>query len=123
MTRFRVTAKMAACFVYRDMHDPWLRRLRAAPQEALFEAMPGLRKLTGSIEVPDSLKIRPVDLEATRGHHQPGIVLVGDAFATLCPAAGTGTNKVFTDVERLCNVQIPRWLATEGMNEDKISTF
>ena len=41
---------------------------------------------------------------------QPGIVLVGDAFSTSCPAAGTGTTKVFTDVERLCNVYIPHWL-------------
>ena len=53
-------------------------------------------------------------------HVQPGFVLVGDAFATSCPAAGTGTNKVFTDVERLCNVYIPRWLATPGMGREKI---
>jgi 2-polyprenyl-6-methoxyphenol hydroxylase-like FAD-dependent oxidoreductase len=50
-------------------------------------------------------------------------VLVGDAFATSCPAAGTGTNKVFTDVERLCNRHIPDWLSTDGMAEDKIAAF
>ena len=54
---------------------------------------------------------------------QAGVVLVGDAFATSCPAAGTGTGKVFTDVERLCNVHIPRWLATPGMGADKIAAF
>jgi hypothetical protein len=54
---------------------------------------------------------------------QPGVVLVGDAFATSCPAAGTGTGKVFTDVERLCNVYIPQWLASEGMGVDKIGAF
>ena len=59
----------------------------------------------------------------TEGHRQPGIVLIGDAFATSCPAAGTGTDKVFTDVERLCNVHIPDWLATDGMDEDKIAAF
>ena len=52
-----------------------------------------------------------------------GVVLVGDAFATSCPAAGTGTDKVLTDVERLCNVHIPHWLATDGMGADKIATF
>jgi hypothetical protein len=36
---------------------------------------------------------------------------------------GTGTDKVFTDVERLCNVHIPAWLATDGMDEDKIAAF
>ena len=57
------------------------------------------------------------------GYRQPGIVLVGDAFATTCPVTGTGTDKVFTDVAQLCNVHIPAWLATEGMDEDKIASF
>jgi len=30
---------------------------------------------------------------------------------------------VFTDVERLCNHHIPRWLATPGMSESKIAAF
>jgi 2-polyprenyl-6-methoxyphenol hydroxylase-like FAD-dependent oxidoreductase len=50
-------------------------------------------------------------------------VLVGDAFSTSCPAAGTGTTKVFTDVGRLCNVHIPAWLSTDGMDAQKISQF
>jgi hypothetical protein len=100
-----------------------LRQLREAPQASLFAAMPGLRNLTGNFEVTDFIKIRPVDLYITGGHRQPGIVLVGDAFATSCPAAGTGANKVFTDVERLCNIHIPRWLPTEGMSAEKIGAF
>ena len=50
-------------------------------------------------------------------------MLVGDAFATTCPVTGTGTDKVFTDVAQLCNVHIPAWLATEGMDEAKIAAF
>lgn len=124
MTVFPIGSTMRAnLFVYRDMRDPWLRRLREAPQKTLFAAMPGLRKLTGEFDVSDHIKIRPVDLYVTDGYRQPGIVLVGDAFATSCPAAGTGANKVFTDVERLCNVHIPRWLASPGMGEDKIAAF
>jgi len=73
--------------------------------------------------VSGDVKIRPVDLTVTKGHRQAGIVLVGDAFASSCPAAGTGANKVFTDVERLCNVHIPRWVASDGMGEDKIAAF
>ena len=49
--------------------------------------------------------------------------MVGDAFKTTCPVTGTGTDKVFTDVERLCNVHIPNWLATDGMDADKIGAF
>src|SRR5262245_24156246 len=116
------TVTRANLFVYRDMQDPWLRQLRQAPQETLFALMPGLRKLTGELAVTD-VKIRPVDLAISTGCRQAGIVLVGDAFATSCPAAGTGCNKVFTDVERLCNHYIPRWLASDGMAADKIAAF
>lgn len=124
ITLFPIGRTMRAnLFVYRDMDDPWLQRLRAAPQDTLFALMPGLRPLLGDFTVTDHIKIRPVDLYATRGHLQPGVVLVGDAFATSCPAAGTGARKVLTDVERLCNVHVPQWLATPGMGLDKIAAF
>lgn len=109
--------------VYRAMDDPWLRQMRHAPEAALHALMPRLRRITGEIAVTGPVKIRPADLYVTHGHRQPGVVLVGDAFATSCPAAGTGTDKVFTDVERLCNVHIPDWLATPGMGADKIAAF
>jgi 2-polyprenyl-6-methoxyphenol hydroxylase-like FAD-dependent oxidoreductase len=124
LTLFPIGASMRAnLFVYRDMHDPWLRQMRDAPQETLFGIMPGLRKLTGLFDVTSFVKIRPIDLYVTEGHRQPGIVLVGDAFATSCPAAGTGALKVLTDVERLCNVHIPRWLETPDMPAEKIAAF
>jgi 2-polyprenyl-6-methoxyphenol hydroxylase-like FAD-dependent oxidoreductase len=112
----------ANLFVYTDAHDPWLSQLRQDPKAGLFAAMPRLRPLTGEVEV-SNLKIRPVDLYVSESHLQPGIVLVGDAFATSCPAAGTGCSKVFTDVERLCNIHVPRWLATPGMARDKVESF
>jgi 2-polyprenyl-6-methoxyphenol hydroxylase-like FAD-dependent oxidoreductase len=110
-------------FVYRDMQDPWLRQLRKTPEETLIAAMPGLKNLTGNFTVTGDIRIRPVDLYVSKGHRQPGVVLVGDAFATSCPAAGTGANKVFTDVERLCNLHIPRWLESDGMGVEKIAAF
>jgi 2-polyprenyl-6-methoxyphenol hydroxylase-like FAD-dependent oxidoreductase len=123
VTFFPIGAVMRAnLFVYREMDDPWLREMRHDGSRALFELMPRLRALTGDVEVHD-VKIRPVDLYVSKGHRQAGIVLAGDAFATSCPAAGTGCNKVFTDVERLCNVHIPRWLATPGMGKEKIAQF
>src|SRR5262249_392427 len=124
ITLFPIGATMRAnLFVYRTMDDPWLQELRKAPHQALFALMPRLRKLTGDVEVTGFIKARPVDLYVTRGHRQAGLVLVGDAFATSCPAAGTGVNKVLTDVERLCNVHIPSWLATPGMGAEQIALF
>ena len=116
-------AMRANLFVYRDMHDPWLQKFRAEPATTLFELMPGLRAVMGDFAVEDHVKIRPADLYTTRGHLQPGVVLVGDAFSTSCPAAGTGVRKVLTDVERLCNVYVPKWLATPGLGADKIAEF
>src|SRR5215475_8777544 len=123
LTLFPIGALMRAnLFVYRDMQDPWLRQIRQAPQQALDALLPGLRKLTGATEITD-VKIRPVDLAVSTNYRQAGIVLAGDAFATSCPAAGTGCNKVLTDVELLCNHHIPRWLASDGMGADKIASF
>jgi 2-polyprenyl-6-methoxyphenol hydroxylase-like FAD-dependent oxidoreductase len=124
ITLFPIGSAMRANFmVYRDMNDPWLSEMRHQPDATLFSTMPGLRKLTGDAEVVGPVKIRPADLYVTHGHVQPGVVLVGDAFGTSCPAAGTGTSKVFTDVERLCNVYVPQWFATGGMGADKIAAY
>jgi 2-polyprenyl-6-methoxyphenol hydroxylase-like FAD-dependent oxidoreductase len=116
-------AMRANLMVYRDMTDPWLPEFRKAPEAAMRALMPGLGRMMGAFKVVSPIKIRPADLCVTEGHLQPGIVLVGDAFSTSCPAAGTGTTKVFTDVGRLCNAYIPAWLATDGMDADKISQF
>jgi 2-polyprenyl-6-methoxyphenol hydroxylase-like FAD-dependent oxidoreductase len=124
LTLFPIGSTMRANLsVYRHMDDPWLRQFREAPRETLAVLMPGLAKIAGAYDVAGFVKIRPADLYVTTGVNRPGVVLIGDAFATSCPAAGTGTGKVFTDVERLCNVHIPNWFATPGMDADKIAAF
>lgn len=124
LTLFPIREAMRAnLMVYRGMDDPWLRRMRQTPEAAMMELMPNLHALTGEFKVEGVIKIRPADLYVTKGHRQAGIVLVGDAFATSCPAAGTGTGKVFMDVERLCNAYIPAWLTSDGMGAAKIAQF
>jgi 2-polyprenyl-6-methoxyphenol hydroxylase-like FAD-dependent oxidoreductase len=121
---FPIGAAMRAnLMVYREMTDPWLSRFRQAPEQTLCAMMPSLQRMMGDFRVSGPVRIRPADLYTTEGHLQPGIVLVGDAFSTSCPAAGTGTNKVFTDVGRLCSAYIPQWLASEGMDIGKIAGF
>jgi 2-polyprenyl-6-methoxyphenol hydroxylase-like FAD-dependent oxidoreductase len=124
LTLFPIGDVMRAnMMVYRPMDDIWFREFRKNPEATMRGMMPGLDRMTAGFKVSGPIKIRPADLYVTENHRQAGVVLVGDAFATSCPAAGTGTDKVFTDVERLCNVHIPNWLATEGMDRGKISTF
>jgi 2-polyprenyl-6-methoxyphenol hydroxylase-like FAD-dependent oxidoreductase len=124
VTLFPIGNRMRAnLFVYREVDDPWLREMRKNPVETMNAALPRLRRITGEYGVAGDVKIRPADLYVSTGHRQAGVVLVGDAFAATCPVTGTGTDKVFTDIARLCNVHIPAWLATEGMDADKIASF
>ncbi len=124
LTLFPVPGAMRANYmVYREMTDPWFAALRRNPREALLVVMPKLEAQIGPFEVTNNVWVRPADLYQTKNVEQAGVVLVGDAFATSCPAAGTGTGKVFTDVERLCNRYIPEWLATDGMGTGKVAAF
>ncbi|MBR1132666.1 FAD-dependent oxidoreductase [Bradyrhizobium iriomotense] len=124
ITLFPIGTRMRAnLFVYRGFDDPWLRELRRAPAKTLNAALPRLKRITGPFDIVSEMTIRPVDLYVNDASGQPGLVLVGDAFSTSCPVAGTGCDKVFTDVERLCNVYIPKWLASDGMDAAKIAAF
>ncbi len=124
LSLFPIGERMRAnLFVYRESDDPWIRQFRNAPVETLNAALPRLRRITGDFEVRSDIKVRPADLYVSTNYLKPGVVLVGDAFETTCPVTGTGTDKVFTDVERLCNVHIPSWLATDGMDIGKIAAF
>jgi 2-polyprenyl-6-methoxyphenol hydroxylase-like FAD-dependent oxidoreductase len=109
-------------FTYWQARDERLTSLREQPEQTLSSLWPRLESVTGPF-VAENLRIRPIDLYVTQGYEQPGVVLVGDAFATACPAVGVGANKVLTDVERLCHVYIPRWLASPGMGTEKIAGF
>jgi 2-polyprenyl-6-methoxyphenol hydroxylase-like FAD-dependent oxidoreductase len=97
--------------------------MRRAPEATLIASLPRLRRIVGDFRISGDIKIRPADLYVSSGHRQAGVVMIGDAFETSCPVTGTGTDKVFTDVERLCNLHIPAWLATDGMGADKIAAF
>ena len=124
LSLFPIGSRMRAnLFTYRQIDDPWLQQMRRAPAQTLKASLPRLGRITGEFEIAGDVKMRPADLYVSTGHRQPGMVLVGDAFETSCPVTGTGTDKVFTDVERLCNVHIPNWLATDGMDETKIAAF
>ena len=124
LTLFPIGDKMRAnLFAYREADDPWLREMRQKPVETMNAALPRLRRIIGECTLSGDVKIRPADLYVSSGYRRHGIVLVGDAFATTCPVSGTGSDKVLTDVTQLCNVHIPKWLATDGMGEAKIASF
>lgn len=110
-------------FVYRTAHDPWLAQFRQHPKALLDDLMPNLKTLAGHFEIASPIQIRPVDLYEMTDVARDGVVLIGDAFSNSCPAAGTGCDKVFIDVERLCNHHLPHWFASEGMAAAKLQSF
>jgi 2-polyprenyl-6-methoxyphenol hydroxylase-like FAD-dependent oxidoreductase len=112
----------ANIFAYREPRDPWLKAFRADPKTVLYETLPGFKSWLGDFEVIGEVHSRPVDLYTTTGHRRDGVVLIGDAYCTTCPAVGMGLTKAFTDVECLQRL-VPQWLATPGMAADKIGAF
>jgi len=116
-------AMRANLFTFLDHNDAWPRSLRRAPKETLLAAMPGLAPYLGDFQVIDPVQNWVMNLYVTENVRRDGVVLAGDAFQTSCPAAGTGVSRLLSDLDRLCHVHVPRWLATPGMGAEKIVQF
>ncbi|TQF34362.1 NAD(P)/FAD-dependent oxidoreductase [Bradyrhizobium sp. UNPA324] len=124
LSLFPVRGGMRAnLFMFRDPTDPIMRELRREPEATVLRLLPGLQLYLGDFRVTDRVQNWVMDLTVVEGHLQPGIVLIGDAFQTNCPAAGTGVARLLVDVDRLCTEYVPRWLTTAGMGQEKISQF
>jgi len=112
----------ANLFTYHGYDDPFVRQVRNDPLTALYRAMPGLEKYLGAFEKTDEVRMRTVDLDKARNHLQHGVVLIGDAFQTSCPATGTGLTRCMNDVLRLME-HIDGWLASPLMSTAKLASF
>ena len=112
----------ANLFVFLDHRDPWIQQLRTDPLAALTPKLSGLRARLGNVELDGRVQNWIMDLAVARNVRQPGIVLIGDAYQTSCPAAGVGVSRLLTDVERLV-AHATGWLATPGMDVGKIGAF
>jgi 2-polyprenyl-6-methoxyphenol hydroxylase-like FAD-dependent oxidoreductase len=113
----------ANVFTFRSDQDPWVRDMVRAPKQTLLATLPGLARFLGDFQVTSPVRIWTMNLSETRGCEQPGVVVVGDAFQTSSPAAGTGLTRLLTDVERLCFVYAPKWLAAGDAGREKIAEF
>jgi 2-polyprenyl-6-methoxyphenol hydroxylase-like FAD-dependent oxidoreductase len=113
----------ANLFTFCDHRDRWARAFRDEPKRMLLQVLPGLARFLPDFEVVGKVQLFMMDLSVVADHVRDGTVLIGDAFQTSCPAAGTGVSRLLVDVDRLCNGHIPGWLATPGMGADKIARF
>jgi len=112
----------ANLFTFRDHRDPWIRELRQAPKETLLATLPGLVPWLSDFTVPGQVQNWMMDLYTVDNARRDGVVLIGDAFQTSCPAAGTGVSRLLRDVERLRHY-VPQWLASPAMPAAKIAQF
>jgi 2-polyprenyl-6-methoxyphenol hydroxylase-like FAD-dependent oxidoreductase len=110
-------------FVYRSPGEEWVKRFAKEPQLELRRALPKLTRLTGPLHVTSRIVMNAIDLYQVEDPVRPGLVIVGDAYQTACPATGRGVSKILTDVDVLCNDSLPEWLATPGMGADKIACY
>ena len=116
-------AMRANLFSFHNLHDTWSLRMRDAPRETLLATLPDLQRFVGEFDIIDKVKLRTIDLRVANNYIRSGIVLIGDAFQTSCPAAGTGISRALTDVDQLCNVYVSRWLQSPGMSAEKICQY
>ncbi len=110
-------------FVYRSPGEEWVKQFAKAPQQELQRTLPKLTRLTGPLRVTSRIVMNAIDLYQVEDPIRPGLVIVGDAYQTACPATGRGVSKVLTDVDVLCSDCLPKWLATPGMGADKIARY
>ncbi len=108
-------------FLYRDPLDPWLVKLRQAPRETLLEVLPALADELGEFTI-EHVQCRPSDISVARHYQRDGMVLIGDAYQTPCPAAGTGINRLLVDVERLA-VHAGKWFADDDTSSASLQSY
>jgi 2-polyprenyl-6-methoxyphenol hydroxylase-like FAD-dependent oxidoreductase len=124
LSLFRIGLGMRAnLFVFRAASDELVRRFLREPREELERSLPRLAESIGQFRVVGRVEGARIDLYQVEGHRRPGLVVIGDAFQSVCPSTGTGLSRVLTDVDVLCSECLPEWLATPGMGVEKINRY
>jgi len=123
VTLFPIGSRWRAnLFGYVGPRDPATRALSRTPDEALREYFPRLSRQVGRCTATSRVEAQVIDLYTVPGPVRDGLLLVGDAHQSVCPATGTGLSKVLTDV-LVAAERIPRWLETPGMVASKLRDY
>lgn len=113
----------ANLFGYWQPRDREMGLLKDDPAAFLAMIMPNLGKTAGEFSVVGKLRVRPINLYQWDGRGVDGVVAIGDAWASSCPGAGTGTTKAINDALCLGKNHIPEWLGKTGMAASQIASF
>ena len=110
-------------FAYLEATDRWALALRKEPRLAMERAFPWLQRLLGDYQVTTKIENRVIDLYVADAQPLDGVVMIGDAVQSVCPATGTGLSKVLTDVVLLCEEYVPTWLRFNDLSASVIAQF
>jgi 2-polyprenyl-6-methoxyphenol hydroxylase-like FAD-dependent oxidoreductase len=113
-------ANLFACW---SMHEERTREFVRQPDQELAHWLPQVNEVAGQFTVSSKVETARIDLFETAPPAAPGVVLIADAFQSVCPITGTGLSKVLTDVDVLCHECMPAWLASPGMEAGKLASF
>lgn len=119
----RGAAMRANFFVFWPPRDERTRSLQKDMKDGLQKLFPRLTDVTGPFDVVSKVEVGLIELYRTQDCVRPGLVLIGDAFQSVCPTTATGISKALADVDALCYDCLPQWLSTPGMDVEKITTF
>jgi 2-polyprenyl-6-methoxyphenol hydroxylase-like FAD-dependent oxidoreductase len=108
----------ANLFVYGDTAQ-FVAPLQRA--DGLHRLLPNLCSAMGEIRITSKVLTRSNHLWVSR-IAKPGIVAIGDAYQTPCPAAGTGIIRLLFDVQALA-YYVPRWLRAGDVSVGRIQEF
>lgn len=112
----------ANMFCYWEIKDPKFQELKSQGMSALQHWLPGLAAITGPLQISSRVEAMPIHLYRFENVAQPGVVLLGDLFQSVCPATGTGLTKVLADIQALLEV-VPGWLQTPDLGPEKIAQY
>lgn len=110
-------------FTQWDTKSPQTKKFKTNPKVEMSHYFPDLIDQIGDYNVVSKVQAFPTVFYRLKDTSKPGVVIVGDDFQSVCPATGTGLDKVTTDVERLCHHYVPNWLKSSGMSASKISQY
>jgi 2-polyprenyl-6-methoxyphenol hydroxylase-like FAD-dependent oxidoreductase len=116
-------AMRANIFAYWPAKDATTKELLREPATALPRLLPGLDQLIGSYAAQGKIEPFKIDLYRMQQCARAGMVLIGDAYQSVCPSTGMGLSKVLTDVDVLCNEFVPRWMAAGSIATSDVAAF
>jgi 2-polyprenyl-6-methoxyphenol hydroxylase-like FAD-dependent oxidoreductase len=110
-------------FLYDAPTSERVARFRHDPLGELARTLPSLADKLESVRPIGPLQLRVTDLYAVESPARDGVVLIGDARRTSCPASGTGVTRVLHDAKLLNATHLPAWFEAGRFDAARIGAF